>query len=37
METADKYQESLQDFHEGLLEVRQYVAANEGIDFDYLD
>jgi hypothetical protein len=37
METADKYQESLQDFHEGLLEVRQYVAANEGIEFDYLD
>jgi transcription elongation factor Elf1 len=37
METADKYQETLQDFHEGLLEVRQYVAANEDVEFDYLD
>lgn len=37
METADKYQETLTEFHEGLMNVREYVAANEGIDFEYLD
>jgi hypothetical protein len=36
METADKYQESLTDFHEDLLEVREYVQAHEDVDFEYL-
>lgn len=36
METADKYQETLQDFHEGLLEVRRYVQQHEDVDFEYL-
>jgi len=36
METADKYQETLTNFHEDLLEVRRYVQANEGVNFEYL-
>lgn len=36
METADKYQETLQDFHEGLLEVRRYAQEHEDVSFDYL-
>jgi hypothetical protein len=36
METADKYQETLTDFHEDLLEVRRYVQEHEGVSFDYL-
>ena len=37
METADKYQETLTDFHEDLLEVRRYAQENEDVSFDYLD
>lgn len=35
METADKYQEDLTQFHEDLLEVRRYVQQHEDVDFDY--
>lgn len=36
METADKYQEDLTQFHEDLLAVREYVQQHEGVEFDYL-
>jgi len=36
LDGPEKYQEKLTDFHEDLLEVRQYVQEHEDIDFEYL-